>query len=464
MNNNNTIHTAPQAVGFLQALKFWLKLGLISFGGPAGQIAIMQRELVDERRWISQGRFNHALNYCMLLPGPEAQQLATYIGWLMHGTRGGIAAGALFVLPSLFIIIALSALYISFGQIPWVAALFYGIQCAVAALVLHALWRVGSKTLKHPTKSPILWTVAVLSFIAIEFFNIGFPWIVAVAAIVGWLGSRYAPAEFAGGGHASASKASALPAIIDDNTPTPAHARFSAPRLWAVFGIGAVLWALPMLALVSSLGWQHSLTQMGWFFSKAAMVTFGGAYAVLPYVNQAAVEHYGWLTAKQMMDGLALGETTPGPLIMIVAFIGYVGQAQETLRSGAGAALIGPASVMMGTIGACVATWFTFLPSFVFILAGGPMIETTHGKLGFTAPLKAITAAVVGVIAALAVFFIANVAVHAKAGVSLWSLVDYPAVLIITAAAVALFRFKAGVISVIAVCALAGLVVRWVFA
>ena len=461
-NNNNTIQTAPQAVGFMQALKFWLKLGLISFGGPAGQIAIMQRELVDERRWISQGRFNHALNYCMLLPGPEAQQLATYIGWLMHGTRGGIAAGALFVLPSLFIIIALSALYISYGQIPWVAALFYGIQCAVAALVLHALWRVGSKTLKHPTKSPILWAVVVLSFIAIEFFNIGFPWIVAVAAVVGWLGSRYAPAEFAGGGHASASKASALPAIIDDNTPTPAHARFSAPRLWAVFGIGALLWALPMLALVSSLGWQHSLTQMGWFFSKAAMVTFGGAYAVLPYVNQAAVEHYGWLTAKQMMDGLALGETTPGPLIMIVAFIGYVGQAQETLRNGAGAALMGPAAVIMGAVGACVATWFTFLPSFVFILAGGPMIETTHGKLGFTAPLKAITAAGVGVIAALAVFFIANVAVHAKAGASLWSMIDYPAVLIITAAAVALFRFKAGVISVIAACALAGLVVRWV--
>jgi chromate transporter len=460
--NNNTATTAPHAVSFMQALKFWLKLGLISFGGPAGQIAIMQRELVDERRWISQGRFNHALNYCMLLPGPEAQQLATYIGWLMHGTRGGIAAGALFVLPSLFIIIALSALYISFGQIPWVAALFYGIQCAVAALVLHALWRVGSKTLQYPTKSPILWAVAVLSFVAIEFFNIGFPWIVAVAAVVGWLGSRYAPAEFASGGHASASKASAMPAIIDDNTPTPAHARFSAPRLWAVFAIGALLWVLPMLALVSSLGWQHSLTQMGWFFSKAAMVTFGGAYAVLPYVNQAAVEQYGWLTAKQMMDGLALGETTPGPLIMIVAFIGYVGQAQETLRNGAGAALMGPAAVMMGALGACVATWFTFLPSFVFILAGGPMIETTHGKLGFTAPLKAITAAVVGVIAALAVFFMANVAVHAKAGAPWWSWIDYPVVLIIAAAAVALFRFKAGVIRVIAVCALAGLMVRWV--
>jgi chromate transporter len=446
-------------VGFLEALKFWLKLGLISFGGPAGQIAIMQRELVDEKRWISQGRFNHALNYCMLLPGPEAQQLATYIGWLMHGTRGGIAAGALFVLPSLFILIALSALYIGYGTIPWVAALFYGIQCAVAALVLHALWRVGSKTLKHPAKSPILWAVALLSFVAIEFFNVGFPWIVATAALIGWLGSKYAPAEFAGGGHASNAKASALPALIDDNTPTPSHARFSSTRWWTVFAIGAVLWALPMLALVSSLGWQNSLTQMGWFFSKAAMVTFGGAYAVLPYVNQAAVEQYGWLTAKQMMDGLALGETTPGPLIMIVAFIGYVGQAQETLRSAVSAGTEGAAAVLMGSIGACVATWFTFLPSFVFILAGGPLIETTHGKLGFTAPLKAITAAVVGVIATLALLFILHVAWPAGA-LSRWARVDWAALCIIGAAAFALFRFKTKVMGVIAGCALAGLVWR----
>jgi chromate transporter len=451
--------SAPIVVGFLEALKFWLKLGLISFGGPAGQIAIMQRELVDGRRWISQGRFNHALNYCMLLPGPEAQQLATYIGWLMHGTRGGIAAGVLFVLPSLFIIIALSALYISYGSIPWVAALFYGIQCAVAALVVHALWRVGSKTLKHPAKSPILWAVAVLSFVAIEFFNIGFPWIVAAAALIGWLGSKYAPTEFAGGGHAGNAKASALPALIDDNTPTPSHARFSSTRLWTVFAIGAVLWALPMLALVGTLGWQNSLTQMGWFFSKAAMVTFGGAYAVLPYVNQAAVEHYSWLSAKQMMDGLALGETTPGPLIMIVAFIGYVGQAQETLRNGAGAYLIGSAVVLMGPLGACIATWFTFLPSFIFILAGGPLIETTHGKLGFTAPLKAITAAVVGVIATLALLFILHVAWPAGAG-SNWARVDWAALCIIGAAAFALFRLKANVMGVIAACALAGLVWR----
>jgi chromate transporter len=456
---NPSTSSAPSAVGFLEALKFWLKLGLISFGGPAGQIAIMQRELVDEKRWISQGRFNHALNYCMLLPGPEAQQLATYIGWLMHGTRGGIAAGALFVLPSLFILIALSALYIGYGTIPWVAALFYGIQCAVAALVLHALWRVGSKTLKHPAKSPILWAVALLSFVAIEFFNVGFPWIVATAALIGWLGSKYAPAEFAGGGHASNAKASALPALIDDNTPTPSHARFSSTRWWTVFAIGAVLWALPMLALVSSLGWQNSLTQMGWFFSKAAMVTFGGAYAVLPYVNQAAVEQYGWLTAKQMMDGLALGETTPGPLIMIVAFIGYVGQAQETLRSAVSAGTEGAAAVLMGSIGACVATWFTFLPSFVFILAGGPLIETTHGKLGFTAPLKAITAAVVGVIATLALLFILHVAWPAGA-LSRWARVDWAALCIIGAAAFALFRFKTNVMGVIAGCALAGLVWR----
>ncbi len=460
MQNTDTPHTAP-SVGFMQALQFWFKLGCISFGGPAGQIAIMQRELVDERRWISQGRFNHALNYCMLLPGPEAQQLATYIGWLMHGTRGGIAAGALFVLPSLFILIALSALYISFGQIPWVAALFYGIQCAVAALVLHALWRVGSKTLKSPMQSPILWAVAIASFVAIEFFHVGFPWIVAAAAVVGWLGAKSYPAQFSAAGHTKAAAGHALPAMIDDHTPTPAHAHFKRTRLAAILAIGALLWALPMAALVWGLGWSNSVTQIGWFFSKAAMVTFGGAYAVLPYVNQAAVEQYGWLTARQMMDGLALGETTPGPLIMIVAFIGYVGQAQEVMRHGAGA-VIGPAAVLMGAIGACVATWFTFLPSFVFILAGGPLIETTHGKPGFTAPLKAITAAVVGVIAALAVFFIANIAI-VKTASGWWSQIDWIAVAIIAAAALALFRYQASVIRVIAACAFAGLLVGFLF-
>jgi chromate transporter len=445
---------SASGISFLEALKFWFKLGCISFGGPAGQIAIMQRELVDQKRWISQGRFNHALNYCMLLPGPEAQQLATYIGWLMHGTRGGIAAGVLFVLPSLFILIALSALYVSFGQISWVAALFYGIQCAVAALVVHALWRVGSKTLKSPLQSPILWGIAIASFVAIELFSIGFPWIVAVAALIGWLGAKVSPAQFAGGGHGEAAKAAALPSTIDDDTPTPAHALFSRTRLLAVLVVGALLWSLPMLALVSSLGWHSSVTQMGWFFSKAAMVTFGGAYAVLPYVNQAAVEQYHWVTARQMMDGLALGETTPGPLIMIVAFIGYVGQAQEALRSSAG----GSAALFMGALGACVATWFTFLPSFIFILAGGPLIETTHGKLGFTAPLKAITAAVVGVIATLALLFIVHIAL--RSGPNGGYQPDVIAMLIIAGATLALFRYKLNVMWVIGACAMVGLLLH----
>jgi chromate transporter len=446
----NSASCAPR-ISFLEALTFWFKLGCISFGGPAGQIAIMQRELVDERRWISQGRFNHALNYCMLLPGPEAQQLATYIGWLMHGTRGGIAAGVLFVLPSLFILIALSALYVSFGQTPWVVALFYGIQCAVVALVVHALWRVGSKTLGNPLQSPILWGIAIASFVAIEFFGISFPWIVAVAALIGWLGAKVSPAQFAGGGHGATAKAVALPSTIDDDTPTPAHARFSRTRLFTVLVVGAVLWALPMWVLVSSLGWQSSVTQMGWFFSKAAVVTFGGAYAVLPYVNQAAVEQFHWVTAKQMMDGLALGETTPGPLIMIVAFIGYVGQAQEALRNAA-------TPILMGALGACVATWFTFLPSFIFILAGGPLIETTHGKLGFTAPLKAITAAVVGVIATLALLFIMHITL--PTGPNGGYQPDAIAMLIIAGAALALFRFKLNVIWVIGACAVAGLLLH----
>ncbi len=442
---------APAPVDFYTALKFWLKLGLISFGGPAGQIAIMQRELVDQKRWISQGRFNHALNFCMLLPGPEAQQLATYIGWLMHGTRGGIAAGVLFVLPSLLIFVVLSALYIQYGTVAWVAAIFYGIQCSVAALVLHALWRVGSKTLKSPLQGPILWCVVIASFVGLQWFNIGFPWIVLGAAIIGLLGSRYFPTEFATTAHASAKTINTQSALIDDATPTPDHAQFSRVKLIKVLVIGLLLMASPMLLLFGLLGWQHSLTQMAWFFSKAAMVTFGGAYAVLPYVNQAAVEQFSWVTAKQMMDGLALGESTPGPLIMIVAFVGYLGQAQEALRGNLGEAT----AIAMGSMGACVATWFTFLPSFVFILAGGPAVENTHGKLGFTAPLKAITAAVVGVIATLAWLFIHNVI--AGAGGNL----DWLAVGIVGAAALALFRFKVNVMLVIFCCALAGFITRF---
>jgi chromate transporter len=323
----STQSAAPPAstvppVSFGQALHFWLKLGFISFGGPAGQIAIMQRELVDEKHWISQSRFNHALNYCMVLPGPEAQQLATYIGWLMHRTPGALVAGGLFVLPSLFIMIFLSWLYLSYGQLPLVASIFWGVQCAVAAIVVHALWRVGSRSLpswkqNQPVVGIFIALIAI-SFIAITFLKFSFLWIVAAAALVGWLAARRWPDAFVAAGHGSDGAKKEVTYLIDDHTPTPAHALFSKATLLRVLLIGVALWAIGMAALVMALGWQATLTQMGWFFTKAALVTFGGAYAVLPYVVQTAVDQQQWLSAEQMMAGLALGETTPGPLIMVV--------------------------------------------------------------------------------------------------------------------------------------------------
>jgi len=443
----------PTAVSFAEALKFWFKLGLISFGGPAGQIAIMHRELVEEKRWISEKRFLHALNYCMLLPGPEAQQLATYIGWLMHRSWGGVVAGALFVLPSLFILVGLSWVYVSFGNVPWVAGLLYGIKPAVAALVVQAVHRIGSKTLKTPTKAPLLWAMALGSFVAIHAFDVPFPAIVLGAAVLGWLGAKWAPGQFQGGGGHGAAKASYGPSVIDDDTPTPEHARFKPSRLAKVVAAGLALWLAPMAVLTAWQGWDATLAQMAWFFTKAALLTFGGAYAVLPYVYQGAVEQFGWLTGPQMIDGLALGETTPGPLIMVVAFVGYVG--------GWGKAVLGPEAQFLGAaLAATVVTWFTFLPSFVFILAGGPLVESTHGKLQFTAPLTAITAAVVGVIASLALFFIAHIAVNAAGGQVFPRNIDWAALAIALAAGVALIRYKVGVIRVIVVCALAGLALR----
>ena len=441
---------AMAPVAFGEALKFWTKLGFISFGGPAGQIAIMHRELVEQKRWISERRFLHALNYCMLLPGPEAQQLATYIGWLMHRTWGGVAAGALFVLPSLVILIALSWIYLAFGNIGWVAGLFYGIKPAVAAIVLHAVWRIGSRTLRHPAKVPLLWAIAIGSFAAIAWLKVPFPWIVLGAAILGAVAARYAPAQVAAGGGHGASDKSWGPALIDDHTPTPEHARFRKLRLFNVVAAGAALWLLPMGLLVWVHGFDGTLAQMGWFFTKAAMLTFGGAYAVLPYVYQGAVEHFQWLTGTQMIDGLALGETTPGPLIMVVAFVGFVG--------GWTRQVLGPDALFLGAaLAATVVTWFTFLPSFLFILAGGPLVESTHGNLRFTGPLTAITAAVVGVIASLALFFLAHIAQDRPTPG--WP-VDWVALGIAAAAAVALFRFKAGVIPVITACAVTGMLLR----
>ena len=435
---------APAPIAFGEALRFWLKLGFISFGGPAGQIAIMHAELVERRRWISEKRFLHALNYCMLLPGPEAQQLATYIGWLMHRTAGGIVAGALFVLPSLFILIALSWVYLRFGDVPVVAGIFYGIKPAVTALVLHAAHRIGTRALRNRW----MWGIAAAAFVAIFAFDTPFPAIVVAAALIGYVGSRWAPSVFALGGGHGAAKQSYGPALIDDDTPTPVHARFSRSHLFKVLGVGLGLWGVAMAALIATQGLQGTLTQMGWFFTKAAMLTFGGAYAVLPYVYQGAVEQHHWLSGTQMIDGLALGETTPGPLIMVVAFVGFVGGWLQQV--------LGPDALVLGAaLAATVVTFFTFLPSFIFILAGGPAIEATHGKLGFTAPLSAITAAVVGVILNLALFF----AYHVLWPQGFGGRFDGLSAVIAAIAVVALFRFKVGVMPLLGACAVLGLVV-----
>ena len=431
----------PDPVTLRQAWRFWLKLGCIGFGGPAGQIAIMHQELVERRRWISEKRFLHALNYCMLLPGPEAQQLATYIGWLLHRTWGGVIAGTLFVLPSLFILIALSWLYIAFGDVPAVAGVFYGIKPAITAIVLHAAHRIGSRALKNAW----LWAIAGASFVAIFAFNVPFPLIVLGAALIGYLGGRFAPQRFGNAGARNSVKSFGA-ALIDDDTPAPEHARFSLPKLLRLGLIGAVLWCLPMALLTVLFGWDGIFTQMAWFFTKAALLTFGGAYAVLPYVYQGAVGHYGWLTPTQMIDGLALGETTPGPLIMVVAFVGFVGAYVQPA--------FGPEHAFAaGALAATLVTWFTFLPSFLFILAGGPLVESTHNELKFTAPLTAITAAVVGVIVNLACFF----AYHVFWPNGFSGATDVFSVALAVAAALALFVFKRGVISVLIVCALAGL-------
>jgi chromate transporter len=435
----------PAQVTLAQAFWYWLKLGCISFGGPAGQIALMHHDLVEKKRWISERRFLHALNYCMVLPGPEAQQLATYIGWLMHRGWGGVIAGTMFVLPSLFILILLSWFYIAFGDVPLVAGLFYGIKPAVTAIVVQAAHRIGSRALKNNW----LWAIAAASFVAIFALNVPFPAIVIGAALLGYAGGRYVPEKFAlGGGHGKARKSFGA-ALIDDDTPTPEHAKFRWTGLAKVAVLGGLLWLLPMALLTLTCGWDHTLTQMGWFFTKAALLTFGGAYAVLPYVYQGAVGHYGWVTPTQMIDGLALGETTPGPLIMVVAFVGFIGGYTQ--------ALFGPDDLFLaGAVAAMLVTWFTFLPSFMFIFAGGPLVETTHGDLKFTAPLTAITAAVVGVILNLGMFF----GYHVLWPQGFAGTFDWLSALLALAAAVALFRFKRGVIEVIAASAVIGLVLK----
>ena len=437
----------PTPITLREAFLYWLKLGFISFGGPAGQISMMHTELVERRRWISEHRFLHALNYTMVLPGPEAQQLATYIGWLMHGSFGGIMAGVLFVLPSLAILIALTWVYLAWGDVPVVAGVLYGIKPAVTAIVVFAAWRIGSKALRNG----ILWAMAAAAFVAIFALHIPFPYIVLTAGLIGFIGGRIAPGKFrAGGGHGASDK-SFGPALIDDHTPVPDWAHFSWRSTIQHVVAGIVLWALIEGALYLSYGWHGPLTQMGWFFTKAALVTFGGAYAVLPYVYQGGVEQYGWLSGAQMIDGLALGETTPGPLIMVVAFVGFVGGWTKEI--------FGPDSLALAGIGgATVATVFTFLPSFIFILVGGPAVEASRHDVKFTAPLTGITAAVVGVVINLAVFFAWHVLwPDATETAPFTGRFEWFSLLITMTAFLALWRFKVGIITVIGACAAAGL-------
>jgi len=438
---------APQNISFKTAFLYWLKLGFISFGGPAGQIAIMHQDLVEKKRWISEKRFLHALNFCMLLPGPEAQQLAIYIGWLMHKTWGGVVAGVLFILPSFFILIGLAWVTLVYGDVPAVAGALEGIKPAVVAIILMAVYRIGSHTLNNPA----MWSIAAFAFIAIFFLKLPFPLIILIAALIGFFGSKIKPEYFALNSRNKASQKKSHEkdlciAIIDDHTPTPPHAIFNWQKTIKIALIGLSIWLLAFGFLYAQFGWQGTFTQMAWFFTKAALLTFGGAYAVLPYVHQGAVDYYGWLNVSQMMNGLALGETTPGPLIMVVTYVGFVaGWTQQVFAN---------APFLSAFVAASIVTFFTFLPSFIFIFLGAPMIESTHNKLNFTAPLSAITAALVGVILNLAIFF----AQH-----TFWPNVDYEqinwlGVLLSLTALVTSLYYKINTIYILSVCAFFGII------
>jgi chromate transporter len=433
---------SPVHPSFLEAFRFWLKLGLISFGGPTGQIAIMHEELVEKRRWISEARFLHALNYCMLLPGPEAQQLATYIGWLLHRTWGGIVAGVLFVLPSAFILWALSYVYVTFGNVGWVASVFYGLKPAVLAIVAVAVIRIGKKALKNE----VMWSIALLAFIAIYFLKVPFPIIVFGAGLTGLIGGKIARDKFVViSGHGGDHKADS---VLHDSAAVAEHTKPSLARAIKVCSVCLVLWWLPILLITAWLGKDHVLVSEGIFFSKAAMVTFGGAYAVLPYVSQQAVEHYGWLTAPQMLDGLGLAETTPGPLIMVLQFVGFLG----------GWKFHAPLPPLMSaTLGAFITTWTTFVPCFLWIFLGAPHIEQLRGNIRLTAALSTVTAAVVGVILNLTVWFGAHVLIPEPGRV------DWFVLVVAIVAFFAMLRLKWNLIAVVLVSGALGLVWRLIF-
>ncbi len=435
------------AVSFGEALRVWLRIAIYSFGGPAGQMAVMHRLVVEEKKWVSEARFLHALNYAMLLPGPEAQQLVTYLGWLLHGLKGGLAAGLLFILPGFLSILALSILYAQYQDVTFVQALFYGLKPAVMAVVAEAVLRIGRRALKNR----VLQGIAALAFTAMFFFNTPFPLIIIVAGLVGAVAGRRWPELFGVGNRVE----TAAEAVIDDGAP---HTRPSTRRALITLFICLLLWFAPLLLLWLAYGDRNALLNIGLFFSRAAVVTFGGAYAVLAYIAQQAVDTYGWLQPGEMLDGLGMAETTPGPLIQVVQFVGFMGAYRHP---GAFSPL------MAGVIGAVLTTWVTFVPCFLWIFLGAPYIEGLRGRQSLTTALTAITAAVVGVILNLAVWFSLNVIFGVLNEVYIgpmrlyvpdWSTLDWAALLIAIAAFLALFRFKVSMLWTLAGAAVAGLV------
>ena len=462
MNKIEAIQAAPigqkaapeHGVSFGEAVRVWARVAALSFGGPAGQIAVMHRIIVEEKRWIGETRFLHALNYCTLLPGPEAQQLAVYIGWLMHKTKGGLVAGTLFVLPGVIAIMALSWIYAIFGNVGSVQALFFGLKAAVLAIVLEAVLRIGRRSLKNG----VMIGLAAAAFLALALFQAPFPLVVFAAGLIGYVGGRAGWSAFlAGGGHGKVGgkQVADVDSALGEGIPAPARP----PLSWSlkVAAVGAVIWFGPIIVLLATLGRGDVFTEISIFFSKMAMVTFGGAYSVLSYVAQQAVDHYGWLKPGEMLDGLGMAETTPGPLIMVTQFVGFMG------------AYRAPGSLsplLAGTLGGLLTTWVTFVPCFLWIFLGAPFMETMRNNKALSAALGAITAAVVGVILNLSIWFALHVlfaevhqvrAYGMELDVPVLSTVNVAAALLTMAAMIAVFRFKVGMIQVIAACSVAGL-------
>ncbi|QPF94682.1 chromate efflux transporter [Bradyrhizobium commune] len=445
---------AGHGISFGEAFRVWLRVASLSFGGPAGQIAVMHRILVEEKNWISEGRFLHALNYCMLLPGPEAQQLATYVGWLMHRTAGGLMAGGLFILPGIIAIMGLSYVYAAFGNVSFVEALFFGLKAAVLAIVVEAVVRVGKRALK----SRIMIALAAIAFVAIFFFAVPFPIIIIAAGVIGYVGARQGRPEFAPAGHGPSGGAAAIDSMLGEAVPD--HVRPDTGRAIRVGAMWLALWLVPVIALLVGLGQANVFSQIALFFSKMALVTFGGAYAVLAYVAQQAVEHYHWLKPQEMLDGLGMAETTPGPLIMVLQFVGFMAAYRDPG---------GLSPMLAATLGGLLATWVTFTPCFLWIFLGAPYVELLRGNKGLAGALSAITAAVVGVILNLSIWFALHTLFHQTVPVHAFPFafdmpvltsVDVPALLLAIAAATAIFRFKLGMLTVLAGSCAAGVGLR----